>query len=335
MQTRERLGYVDFMRGVAIILVVVGHMIQFNGVETSNAVFEVIYSFHMPLFFAISGYITQKVTRLESVRQYGGYMKKKVISILVPYMVWLLLADHYLLAEHWETLTAAEVWHCITGWTGLWFLKTLFIILVGYGLFNLVLNKFKRVRVLALAVAFIPVAVISAAIVALKVEGANLFMYSYTFYLGVMLSLFPRADEWCMKDLPYSTFFLVFMVLVTHWSFDNRVMADDVIKVGVSTSAFVLLLGLSRKLNVNPMVNNEIQRFGRNSMIIYILQFHLVKLHTGFLAFVNEGGGWNQYIFLLACVLASVPICYLCIFFAKCIGTSRLLSLLLLGKRNG
>lgn len=77
MKNIKRLEYVDIMRGIAITLVVAGHVIQFNGIPTNNPTFEFIYSFHMPLFFAISGYIIQKVTKLESWQQYGKFLKKK------------------------------------------------------------------------------------------------------------------------------------------------------------------------------------------------------------------------------------------------------------------
>ena len=62
----KRLQYVDIMRGIAITLVTTGHLLQFNGLPTNNPIFEFIYSFHMPLFFAISGYITHKVTLIEN-----------------------------------------------------------------------------------------------------------------------------------------------------------------------------------------------------------------------------------------------------------------------------
>ncbi len=46
----------DIAKGVAIILVVVGHSIQFHLSEfDDNPVFRAIYSFHMPLFMAVSG----------------------------------------------------------------------------------------------------------------------------------------------------------------------------------------------------------------------------------------------------------------------------------------
>jgi len=34
---QQRIEYVDYMRGIAIILVVIGHLIQFNGFPTSKA----------------------------------------------------------------------------------------------------------------------------------------------------------------------------------------------------------------------------------------------------------------------------------------------------------
>lgn len=53
---QNRIAYIDALRGFAILLVIVGHLIQFNyssGIE--NPIFNIIYSFHMPLFFFISG----------------------------------------------------------------------------------------------------------------------------------------------------------------------------------------------------------------------------------------------------------------------------------------
>ena len=49
-------------RGLAILLVVAAHLIQMNVCDGVNSrAFWFINSFHMPLFFAISGYISQKV----------------------------------------------------------------------------------------------------------------------------------------------------------------------------------------------------------------------------------------------------------------------------------
>lgn len=51
----------DFLRGIAIFLVLLGHSIQWTDPEWQhNLLFEGIYSFHMPLFMFISGYFTKE-----------------------------------------------------------------------------------------------------------------------------------------------------------------------------------------------------------------------------------------------------------------------------------
>lgn len=52
---------IDILKGIAIILVVYGHVIQrsMSPYEIDahlNPVFKLIYTFHMPLFFFLSGY---------------------------------------------------------------------------------------------------------------------------------------------------------------------------------------------------------------------------------------------------------------------------------------
>ena len=53
---KSRVKYIDAMRGLAILTVVIGHLVQRNiGGGTSHPLFDLIYSFHMPLFFFICG----------------------------------------------------------------------------------------------------------------------------------------------------------------------------------------------------------------------------------------------------------------------------------------
>ena len=49
-----RLDYLDKAKGILIILVVIGHIWQ------SGPVFNIIYAFHMPAFFFISGLFSKK-----------------------------------------------------------------------------------------------------------------------------------------------------------------------------------------------------------------------------------------------------------------------------------
>lgn len=65
---QKRLDQFDIMKAVAIYLVVVGHLFQ----RISWDVGGIIFFLHMPAFFFISGYFTEK--SLEKYRS-GGYVK--------------------------------------------------------------------------------------------------------------------------------------------------------------------------------------------------------------------------------------------------------------------
>lgn len=63
--TTRRIEWLDSCKGFAIMLVVIGHIVDgymdaklFTEYSPlMNAIHNVIYSFHMPLFFTLSGYI--------------------------------------------------------------------------------------------------------------------------------------------------------------------------------------------------------------------------------------------------------------------------------------
>ncbi|MCR5484174.1 MAG: acyltransferase family protein [Clostridiales bacterium] len=73
---KERDHAIDMARGIAMLLVIVGHIKC-----ASSTVVIWIYSFHMPLFFALSGMVF-------SIKKYPGFSKflrAKAKSLLVPY----------------------------------------------------------------------------------------------------------------------------------------------------------------------------------------------------------------------------------------------------------
>lgn len=61
----QRNSFIDFVKGVLIFLVVLGHCIQYGSGKYyftrqsyfENILFKIIYSFHMPLFSLISGFL--------------------------------------------------------------------------------------------------------------------------------------------------------------------------------------------------------------------------------------------------------------------------------------
>ncbi|NLT08189.1 MAG: acyltransferase family protein [Ruminococcus sp.] len=88
---KKRITELDFIKGLAIILVCIGHAVsQIPGtgpdVYEENSVFRFIYSFHMPLFTFISGYICRLTLRTDA-----QWLKKRLRQIAVPYLLALVL----------------------------------------------------------------------------------------------------------------------------------------------------------------------------------------------------------------------------------------------------
>jgi fucose 4-O-acetylase-like acetyltransferase len=67
----------DIIKGIGIIFVVAGHI--FSGAPS-----QVIYIFHMPLFFFLSGYLFNK-------KPIVSYFKKKTVHLLLPYVTYLFI----------------------------------------------------------------------------------------------------------------------------------------------------------------------------------------------------------------------------------------------------
>lgn len=56
----HRINYIDRMKGMAILFVVIGHIFMFSMEQSSNVAAQVIYAFHMPLFMFLSGIVAAK-----------------------------------------------------------------------------------------------------------------------------------------------------------------------------------------------------------------------------------------------------------------------------------
>ena len=88
IKEKRRIGYLDFLRGIAIILVVMGHFIQYNleGISATKC-FNFIYAFHMGFFFFISGCTIALSTNEIRWSYYLSFVKKKSIQLLVPFFI--------------------------------------------------------------------------------------------------------------------------------------------------------------------------------------------------------------------------------------------------------
>lgn len=75
---KKRIGYIDMAKGLAIILVIIGH-ISF----TPELAKVLLYLFHIPLFFFLSGF-TFSIAKYPSIR---SFLLSKIKTIVIPFFI--------------------------------------------------------------------------------------------------------------------------------------------------------------------------------------------------------------------------------------------------------
>lgn len=135
MKLRNRNIVIDVSKGVAIILVVIGHVIQFGTSGEGfwdNNLFKIIYSFHMPLFIFLSGYVSAKGI---VERSFSNTIKKRFKTLIVPFLSWGVIMYFYSLLGKFVLKGQAEtnflkyiISVILNPDTGLWFLWVLFFL---------------------------------------------------------------------------------------------------------------------------------------------------------------------------------------------------------------
>ena len=137
----RRSGYIDFLKGLAIVFVVLGHCWL-----TPTDVIWLIYRFHMPLFFLISGYLLNNRMNVG----FKVFFIKKARQILLPYSIFCLfsfcfsnvfLTNKPDVNEGIQALFLSNKYlNFINNWA-LWYLPLFFITLIIFYLISKIKNR--------------------------------------------------------------------------------------------------------------------------------------------------------------------------------------------------
>ena len=133
---QSRNAAIDISRGIAALLMIISHLGLHNEVEAF------IFSFHMPLFFFISGMTMHEEKKL------GQYLKKRIRRIFIPYVIFALIYSNPEIIDWIYCLSGTRAGLKIAGSLHpLWFLPCLFSADV---IFHLVLKYCRKEKVMCL-----------------------------------------------------------------------------------------------------------------------------------------------------------------------------------------
>lgn len=288
MADAKRLPFFDFAKGVLIVLVTIGHAVQFIVYHDAgegfwaDPLFKGIYLFHMPLFMVISGFLSQSGIQRSAL---GPFLSGKARTYLIPIIAWALLYQTAAFVVDFRngTLTALPGDIFNEAITRLWFLWAL--------LGCLALTALTRLA----GRAFWPVYGAITFLVLLLPEHGNLIMLKFMFpffQVGYLLSAvrFAPITGWKRNGL------FVFAAIITSTVFALWEKKTYIYESGMTLTAHnvpTILLRLVAGLAGSVLVMMLLQRMcarlgdrprevvaaiGSDSIYVYILQTYFFIL---------------------------------------------------------
>lgn len=128
MSGAKRIAWADSLKGILIVLVVLGHAIQAvmkkqRADFTEDYLWNLIYSFHMPAFMAVSGFVAYRKV-MAGANLWLPTIGRRFRQLMIPFLIWsvaLLFVNHNV-EHYYEYLLYPQ--------KSLWFLWALFFIVV-------------------------------------------------------------------------------------------------------------------------------------------------------------------------------------------------------------
>lgn len=145
-ESHKRLHYMDILKGMAIFMVVMGHVLTMCVREIDRTtLFKFIGEIHMPLFFFISGWFTLKLGENGNWRRPAilPRAKRLILPMLFMSSLWVIYFPHSGLQSPLNP-TFSGLWHGL--WkSGYWFTLVLFEIFLIYWLISGIMSVLRRV----------------------------------------------------------------------------------------------------------------------------------------------------------------------------------------------
>ena len=280
--TKGRVQWIDGCKGMAILLVILGHTMR------TDLSLVYIYGFHMPLFFFLSGLVCN-----EKKYTWGAFLKSRFNTLVIPYIAFYLLTWLYWLfvergfrplgMEWWQPLVGMAYgaqWHKYMSHNGiLWFLPCLFVTEV---LFFAVKRQPKIWIQLLVVVMLAGVGFLFKTNLPWCVNIA--FVALQFFFVGNLLRAKLLKMEETKRDnvtsIIVSTFAVAtYLLLSAHWL--NRVnMATN--EYGIITIfeilSFMGIIGFAGACKWLNAVNILGGQLGRNTLVIFALHQPILRV---------------------------------------------------------
>jgi fucose 4-O-acetylase-like acetyltransferase len=293
----KRDDFLDLIKGIAISLVILGHCIQYgSGTEFLsnqsffyNPIFKIIYSFHMPLFMSVSGYLFYYSIQKYSTKELEF---SRITKLIIPIFAWNgLYYIAYSLHHRTEIVIHTEIIAYLTSsFYAFWFLWALFYCSMTV----IIINKFFKDSLIMYTLVFIATFIIPDWL------GSSTYKFLYPFFVAAYLyNKYQQVVNDKLLLITYETklitTFLVYISLMYFYNYNSYIYTSGFTIVGkpiitqIEIDLNRLVIGFAGCLLILYSVKyitkkelqitgNSLQKLGRSSLGIYIVSSYIFDL---------------------------------------------------------
>lgn len=299
-----RNDFVDIIRGIAMLLVVLGHTMTGSTANSENTfLYNVIWTLQMPLFILISGYVNRYSRPIDSGKALLDFLRKRTLSYLLPWAVWTFFVRGFIFQEKGYFDISHLLWHMDNGY---WFLVTIWTITVIFGCVSFIVGKilpngrkgklleyvcFTLLYILGMGVLLGIGIAVGLSFFAIKLTLYYMPFYYFGFMFGRYQDLMLKQKRWPLFEdcaiAAASVLWVLIMVRVNVFRLDDN-GPGVLIRAMASMTGCVSVIGLLSKMydGAEGSVQKErklsvpcfLKYVGTHSIEIYLSHYLLINL---------------------------------------------------------
>ena len=303
----QRNVYVDYIRGIAILLVILGHTVSNNGMNdfADSGMYRVIFALQMPLFMLVSGYVTKYSRAIDSGKTLTLFFCRRSLCYLLPWGTWTLFRGF---AFGGWTLRTVKVEIVSLLWnmdSGYWFLFSLWTICVMWGIGTFIANKLREKKVFRVILCSVFSAFLSVGLFLVGLKAGLSFLnikltlyYVPFFFFGYIFASFDEMFEIKKKFRVVETFVValssvafVAISISSNIYYFGESISEIAIRVTCSLTGCISLLYFSKRFFgefttytwLNTLKKGVVS-IGRESLGFYLTHYlflNIIRLPTG------------------------------------------------------
>lgn len=311
-KTQTRIEWLDIAKGLGVLLVVIGHLWYKCPYPLVN---QIIYSFHMPMFFILSGFVFKKGNL-----KFGSFVVSKSKRLLLPTLIFFVFGAVHLSILKEPFVDILRKFFFIDGKCPFndpcWYFITLFQLLIVSYFLNLDKSSY------ILKIFFIIIAFISG-LIFYKFEEPLYFGISRTiiafvfFSLGTVLGQLNRQGKNIQKAYLkaliiigcFALWVLCGVVLNDKVSFYSMILGNYFCFIMAGICGSIVFIELCKLLQKTKLIKNFLIKTADNSILIIGTHYFLRYRFEEIMAPLGLFKTW-QYCLIVLCFSVVIILIY-------------------------